>query len=206
MSGSGGAVTQVFDRVSKVYDNEVVQTLIYRPTQDRVLIDLRALSPARILDVGCGTGQLTARIQTSLRPQLVYGCDPSSGMLAQARARSNDVVWLEGRAEAVPLPDGSVDAVISTEAFHFFDQPAAVAEFRRLLAPGGHVVLGLLNPITTIGSRILDLPGAGHWPTRREMRDLLTGAGLDVVRQTHVRRLVGRLTPTYVTVAVKPVL
>lgn len=205
MTVGTGSVARVFDQVSKVYDNEVIQTFIYRPTQDRVLIDLRALSPARILDVGCGTGQLTARIQTSLRPQVVYGCDPSSGMLDHARARSNDVIWLEGKAEAVPLPDGSVDAVVSTEAFHFFDQPAAVAEFHRLLAPGGHVVLGLLNPITTIGSKILDLPGAGHWPTRSEMRALLTDAGFDVVRQTHVRRLVGRLTPTYVTVAAKPV-
>jgi ubiquinone/menaquinone biosynthesis C-methylase UbiE len=196
-------VTQVFDRLSRVYDNQVVQTLVYRPTQDRVIEDLRSLAPARVLDVGCGTGQLTARIQASLQPGVVYGCDPSSGMLAKARARSSSVTWLEGKAEAVPLPDSSVDAVISTEAFHFFDQPAAVAEFHRLLAPGGHAVVGLLNPTTHVGSLVLDLPGAGHWPTRREMRQLFEDAGFEIVRQTHVQRLVGRLTPTYVTVAAR---
>jgi ubiquinone/menaquinone biosynthesis C-methylase UbiE len=197
------AVTQVFDHISRVYDNEVIQTLVYRPTQDRVLADLRSLAPSRVLDVGCGTGQLTARIQSELHPDVVYGCDPSSGMLAQARARNTEVVWIEGKAEELPLPSGSVEAVISTEAFHFFDQPAALAEFYRLLAPGGHVIIGLLNPKTRVGSRILDLPGAGHWPTRREMRDLLDGAGFDVIRQTHVRRPIGRLTPTYVTLGAR---
>jgi ubiquinone/menaquinone biosynthesis C-methylase UbiE len=194
------AVTEVFDRISRVYDNPVLQTLIYRPTQDQVLADLSLLTPARVVDVGCGTGQLTARIQSKLRPDVVYGCDPSSGMLAQARARNTDVEWIEGKAEQLPLPAGSVDAVVSTEAFHFFDQPAAMAEFHRVLAPGGHVIIGLLNPITKVGSRILDLPGPGHWPTRREMGDLLDGAGFDVVRQTHVRRPIGRLIPTFVTV------
>jgi ubiquinone/menaquinone biosynthesis C-methylase UbiE len=197
------AVTQVFDRISRVYDNQVIQALVYRPTQDQVLADVSLLGPARVLDVGCGTGQLTARIQSELSADVVYGCDPSSGMLAQARARSTDVVWIEGKAEEVPLPSGSVEAVVSTEAFHFFDQPAAMAEFHRLLAPGGHVIIGLLNPVTQAGSRILDLPGAGHWPTRREMRDLLDGAGFDAVRQTHVRRPIGRLTPTYVTVGAR---
>jgi SAM-dependent methyltransferase len=49
---------------------------------------------------------------------------------------------LAGRAEEIPLPDGSLDAIVAGQAFHWFDGPGALAEFHRLLRPGEH--LGLI--------------------------------------------------------------
>ena len=57
-------------------------------------------------------------------------------MLNQARARSDRVRWLKGPAEQLPFDDAALDAVVTTSAFHFFDQPAALAEFHRVLHPG----------------------------------------------------------------------
>lgn len=206
-SRSAPSIPSVFDRVARFYDTELLQSAIYRPTQDHVLGVLRRLQPRRVLDVGCGTGQLTARLHAELGAALVFGCDASAGMLEQAKRGSTQVEWLHSTAEHIPLPDGSVDAVLSTEAFHFFDQPAALREFHRVLAPGGHLVVALVNPRTRIGTYLLDrnpvLPGAGHWPDRRAMRALVEGAGFRVIDQTAVRRVFGRVVPTVVTVAAR---
>ncbi|MGH9137802.1 MAG: class I SAM-dependent methyltransferase [Acidimicrobiales bacterium] len=198
----------LFHRLSGVYDTAVVQWFAYRPVQDQVMAELATLRPDRVADIGCGTGQLAARVASELKPAEVYGVDLAEGMLDQARARSGAVTWLHGPAEHLPLADASVDAVTSTEAFHWFQQDAALAEFRRVLAPGGHVVIGLLNPLTRLGSRLLDVQtvaaGGGHWPDFREMRSLVEGAGFRILRQTRVRRpIIGRLAPNYVTVAVR---
>ena len=61
----------------------------------------------------------------------------SEGMLKQAKARSTAVQWLTGPAEQLPFDDGALDAVVTTSAFHFFDQPVALREFHRVLRPGG---------------------------------------------------------------------
>jgi ubiquinone/menaquinone biosynthesis C-methylase UbiE len=194
-----------FDRISGVYDTKLVQSLVYRPTQDAVLAELRALGPARVLDIGCGTGQLTARLKAELGTAEVFGCDAASGMLDQAKSRSAEITWLQGTAESIPLPDGAVDALVSTEAFHWFDQPVALEEFRRVLAPGGHVVIALVNPRTRLESRMLDrnplLLGTGHWPDRRAMAGLVESAGFRVLHQHRVHRVFGHAIPTVVTVA-----
>jgi ubiquinone/menaquinone biosynthesis C-methylase UbiE len=56
-------------------------------------------------------------------------------MLEQARVRSDRVKWMRGPAEQLPFDDGTLDAVVTTSAFHFFDQPAALREFHCVLAP-----------------------------------------------------------------------
>ena len=66
-------------------------------------------------------------------------------MLNQARARSTQVQWLRGPAEQLPFDDGALDAVVTTSAFHFFDQPAALREFHRVLSPGGLVAVSTLS-------------------------------------------------------------
>lgn len=198
----------MFDRVSRVYDAELLQALAYRPAQDEVVAELRSARPRRVLDVGCGTGILAARLQEELRPspELVAGCDFSTGMLEEAAGRSRAVAWLQGDAARLPLRDGTVDAVVSTQAFHFFPQAAALAEFHRLLAPGGRLVVGLVNPRTERGSRLMGrlgarFVGAGYWPTQRQMRRRVEAAGFEVLRQRRVGRF-GWLVPTIVTVAV----
>jgi len=70
----------------------------------------------------------------------------SDGMLARARARSSEVQWRKAPAEHLPFEDGVLDAVVTTSAFHFFDQPAALREFHRVLAPGGLAAVATLSP------------------------------------------------------------
>ena len=152
-----------------------------------------------MVDVGCGTGILAARIESDLHPDTVYGCDPSAGMLEKARQRSASVRWIQGTAEQLPLDDGAVDAVTTTEAFQFFDQPAALREFNRVLEPGGHVVIAVITPLLPIPGAVLSrIPATWHTPAG--MRVLVEEAGFEVIDQ---RRL-GRAGPGVATVAVKP--
>ncbi|MET8545280.1 class I SAM-dependent methyltransferase, partial [Kitasatospora sp. NPDC004799] len=74
----------------------------------------------------------------------VVAVEPDPAMLAGLRDALPAVRALSGSAEAIPLPDGSVDAVVSGNAMHWFDMDAAGPEIARVLAPGG-VLAGLWN-------------------------------------------------------------
>jgi ubiquinone/menaquinone biosynthesis C-methylase UbiE len=198
MSTANPSVVRSFDWISRVYDNPLVQRFAYRANHDAVVSALRTNGATRVVDVGCGTGILASRIERELKPEVVYGCDPSPGMLDKARARSGQVRWLQGSAEALPLDEGAVDAVVTTEAFQFFDQPAALTEFRRVLEPGGHLVIAVITPALPLPDMIVDrIPAAWHTPAG--MRRLVRDAGFEVVSQRRLR-LVG---PGVATVAAK---
>src|SRR5512139_4281227 len=77
-----------FDLWSLVYDAPVVQRMTYRPVQNAVVRALHTDPPARILDVGCGSGKLALRLSRELPGSRVTGCDFSHGMLRQARAHA----------------------------------------------------------------------------------------------------------------------
>jgi SAM-dependent methyltransferase len=95
----------------------------------------------RWLDVGCGTGALSAAILERASPSSVVGVDPSQGFRDTAKARLGDRVSLRpGNATAIPLGDASVDAVVSGLVLNFVpDQPAALAEMKRVAVPGGTI-------------------------------------------------------------------
>jgi ubiquinone/menaquinone biosynthesis C-methylase UbiE len=194
-------VVRGFDVISRLYDFGALQRLVYRPNHDAVLGELRRVGARRVLDVGCGTGILATRIQQVLRPEQVIGCDPSEGMLKKARARTPEVRWLQGTAERLPLDDGAVDAVVSTEAFHFFDQEAALREFHRVLEPGGSLVLAVLTPLVPTGE--LTRGTATRWRTRGELRRIVEQAGFEQTVQRPVRRWLGPLSPGVATVATR---
>ena len=137
--GLNSAVTRLWSFFAPAYDLPVLQQWVYRPPHDEVIAQLRDHGSRRIADIACGTGILSDRIERELQPDEIYGIDMSDGMLERARARSDRVKWLRGPAEQLPFDDGALDAVVTTSAFHFFDQPAALREFHRVLAPGGPV-------------------------------------------------------------------
>jgi SAM-dependent methyltransferase len=93
-----------------------------------------------VLDLGAGTGVLTTGLVAS--GLSVTAVEPDPEMIAELRRRLPEVRAAAGRAEAVPLPDDSVDAVLVGTAFHWFDTERALPEIARVLRPGG--VLGLL--------------------------------------------------------------
>lgn len=103
---------------------------------------VRGREPLRVLDLGAGTGKLTAtlvRLGTE-----VTAVEPDPDMLAELRRELPSVRSLPGSAEAIPLPDGGADAVLVGQAMHWFDLNRAVPEIARVLAPGG-VLAALWN-------------------------------------------------------------
>lgn len=106
-----------------------------------------ALEPApgvRVLDLGAGTGKLTATLAEVSDD--VTAVEPDPAMLAELRRTLPDVRALAGSAEAIPLPDSSVDSVVAGNAMHWFDMAVAGPEIARVLAPGG-VLAGLWNVV-----------------------------------------------------------
>jgi len=94
----------------------------------------------QVLDLGAGTGLLTEVVLDAGHD--VVAIDPSPEMLAQLTARLPGVVTAAGTAEAIPLGDAAVDAVVAGQAAHWFDVVPAAREIRRVLRPGG--ILGLI--------------------------------------------------------------
>ena len=120
---SFGAAAQEYDRSRPTYPVEAV----------------RAALPAgarRVLDLGAGTGKLTG-VLLDLGLDVV-AVEPDAGMRALLPGRAEA---LAGSAEDLPLPDGSVDAVLAGQAFHWFDRDRALPEMARVLRPGGTVGL-----------------------------------------------------------------
>ncbi|MFG1872578.1 class I SAM-dependent methyltransferase [Micromonospora arborensis] len=96
----------------------------------------------RILDLGAGTGKLSATL-VALGADVV-AVEPDPAMLSELRRALPAVRALPGSAEAIPLPDASVDAVLAGNALHWFDMAVAGPEIARVLAPGG-TLAGLWN-------------------------------------------------------------
>lgn len=104
-----------------------------------------ALEPApgmRVVDLGAGTGKLTATL-VALGAEVI-AVEPDPAMLTELRRALPDARALPGSAEAIPLPDASVDAVVAGNAMHWFDMAVAGPEIARVLRPGG-ILAGLWN-------------------------------------------------------------
>lgn len=116
------------------------------------LIEAAALAPGeRVLDVGCGTGVVARLAAENLKGTgVIAGLDVNPSMLAVAREVTPEGVaidWYEASAEAIPLPDGSFDLVLCQMSLQFVpDRLNALREMRRVLAPGGRLVLSVPGP------------------------------------------------------------
>nr|CDQ33332.1 Malonyl-CoA O-methyltransferase BioC [Virgibacillus halodenitrificans] len=104
-----------------------------------------------VLDLGCGPGDLTAALATHYDAACtVSGLDLAPGMLAEARRRHPGAIrWLCGDAANLPLPNASLDLVVSNLAIQWCpDLDAVLAEIRRVSRPGGRVLINTLAPGT----------------------------------------------------------
>ncbi|MFE7114518.1 class I SAM-dependent methyltransferase [Streptomyces sp. NPDC057654] len=123
----------------------------------------------RVLDLGAGTGKLTATLTASPASPAaadaqaaldVIAVEPDTAMLTELRRSLPTVRALSGSAEEIPLPDASVDAVLAGNAMHWFDMAVAGPEIARVLAPGG-VLAGLWNVMDDEAAWVAGLARAG---------------------------------------------
>lgn len=141
-------------------------------------------APARVLDVGCGTG-LLLRLMAGRLPdaEQFVGVDPAEAMIAVARERASDprLRFTPGVAEALPYRDASFDLVVSTTSFdHWRDQQAGLTECARVVRTGGRLVLTdlfslWLAPTLVAGRR-------GRARTKRRAGTLLAESGFRHVK------------------------
>jgi len=133
---------------AEIYDEQFVPAL-FRPWSG-VVADAAHVGPGqRVLDVACGTGVLACAAAERVRARgSVVGLDANPQMLAVARRKSAEVEWVDGRAESLPFPDASFDAVVSQFGFMFFDdRPQALREMLRVLRPGGRLAVAVCDSL-----------------------------------------------------------
>jgi ubiquinone/menaquinone biosynthesis C-methylase UbiE len=141
------------------------------------------LSGRRVLDVGCGTGRLLEYL-TSAYGVRGSGVDATSEMLAVARERLPPEVRLEeARAEVLPFDDGAFERVTMTLVVHLLERPRAFLEARRVLVPGGRIVVATFDPAYFASFWLNGFFPSVHavdrarFPTAAQLQTELTAAG-----------------------------
>jgi len=124
-ANSFGPAAELYDRVRPSYPSEAIEW---------------ALSPLgagawRVMDVGAGTGIMTRQL-VALGHEVI-AVEPDEQMRARLAQTTLVATPLAGRAEAIPLPDASVDGAVAAQAYHWFDRDRAHEELARVIRPGG---------------------------------------------------------------------
>ena len=144
---------------AEVYDAQFVPAL-FAHWGPIVAAEAEVREGDRVLDVACGTGALTiAAADIVGQAGSVVGLDANPQMLAVARRKPERIKWIEGKAEALPVPDDSFDAVVSQFGFMFFDdKPQALREMMRALKPGGGLAVAVCDAVeNSLGYRAFAL-------------------------------------------------
>lgn len=128
--------TPVYNSIGKAYNT----TRCADPyITERVYTLLTPLQEGLYLDIGCGTGNyLAALAAKGLR---FYGVDPSETMLEKARQKNTEAVFIQSKAEDIPLDDSMFDGAIAMFTFHHWsDKVAGLKQINRVLKPGAKLV------------------------------------------------------------------
>lgn len=102
---------------------------------ERLVAELQINDTSRVVDIGAGTGRLTALMEAHTSHLLAV--EPVASMRQKFRALYPGLPIISGVAEQLPLLDESADVILCAQAFHWFDASRALAECARVLKPGG---------------------------------------------------------------------
>lgn len=128
---------------AEIYETVLVPS-IFAPWAQEVIGRARPIGPSdRILDLGCGTGIVARQLRERLGGGVhITGVDVNADMIEVARSLAPDLDWQVGNAMQLPLPDASYELVVSQQMLQFVPDPAAaLREIRRVLVPGGRLVV-----------------------------------------------------------------
>lgn len=131
------AVADEYERGRPDYPQAAVGALAFE-------LGLSTAPPARILDLGAGTGKLSRALISGGFD--VIAVEPLESLRTVLASKIGSDRVRIGTAEAIPLPDASVDAVTVADAFHWFDHAVALVEIRRVLRPGGGLCVIVMAP------------------------------------------------------------
>ena len=134
---------QSFDRRSRDYEDSFLHNVVFDWIHRDALDCVPAgLDPKNVLDIGCGTGRLLRKAAARWPNAGMIGVDPAPGMVNEGIRLNPHVQFYNCPAESIPLPDGSVDLVLSTLSFHHWqDQLQGVKEAARVMSHGGVFIL-----------------------------------------------------------------
>jgi ubiquinone/menaquinone biosynthesis C-methylase UbiE len=134
-------VVSEYSKAAKDYDEK--WSFYVDSTTRETMVRLAMRPTDRVLDVGCGTGELLSRIAARYPGARLSGLDPVPQMLEVAKRKLSPAVDLRvGWANALPWPDASFDVIVSCNMFHYITHPvAAVKEMERVLVPGGQILI-----------------------------------------------------------------
>ncbi|MEJ2600867.1 MAG: class I SAM-dependent methyltransferase [Anaerolineales bacterium] len=172
---------QSFERRANSYEKSPMQWLFFDRIHRALLSTIPAgIAPAAIVDIGCGTGRLLRKLAARWPEADLIGVDPAEGMVAEARRFTPEATFYVGQAEDLPLPEASVDLVVSTTSFHHWrDQALGVRQVGCVLRPGGCFVLADVLPPHFI-YRIIH---HGRWAGPAMVSEMFARAGLGVQTQ-----------------------
>jgi ubiquinone/menaquinone biosynthesis C-methylase UbiE len=168
---------------------------------DTLIAQAELADGQRVLEIGCGTGNLTTRVKRAHPAVDVTGSDPDPRALDRARRKANDIRFERGYAERLPYADGEFDRVLSSMMLHHVDddaKTAAAAEIFRVLRPGGrpHLV-DIGGDITTdygLMARLIRRSPHAAGNLGDAIPRLLNAAGFDCTEVASSRhRILGRL-------------
>lgn len=143
-SSPADPVRREYARLASVYDEK---WRFYNEATARATLDrIEVAGTERVLDAGCGTGNLILSMRQRWPLLRCWGVDLCGEMLEAGKAKlgraGGRLPLVQGRAERLPFAEGSFDLVISCNSLHFVPDPAqALSEFRRVLRPGGRLLV-----------------------------------------------------------------
>lgn len=172
-----------YDNFADSYESENASSLLNAYYERPAMVNLAGdVSGRRVLDAGCGSGPLSAALRA--RGAIMTGFDGSPAMVELARQRLGDdmPLYVADLAKPLPFTDDAFDVVVASLVLHYLrDWAGPLAELRRVLKPGGRVILSVNHPTV----RLITHPDEDYFATRQYSEDFEFDGRKEVLTMWH---------------------